>query len=480
MALALAVVAHAAPQRTLLLEVADVPKAEQVKGGRFFYGDYDSSRIIQVVRNRALLLATPEELAELRQAGYAPKVLFESTDRLQLYRRAEYGPEMKLSPVYWRYDQILKKAAALARAYPNLITRFQIGETQQEHRPIYAFRISNQAAQPQDRPKVLFDGVHHADELMGAQIVTALMEQLVTGYGRDKAVTAWLDTLEIYLVPVVNVDGHHVVTSGHDPRWRKNTHDVNGDGVTGVYPEGVDPNRNYNFNWAMGGTDNKEGSSYRGPYPFSESEIRAMRDLAEQVHPTLAVSYHSQGEVIYYPWSWGGKASPDDAVIARVAKEVASHLVKMDGSGPYAVSPGGPSSQSYAWYYGHLGIVSMIIETGLGAHVLPPEEVAGIVQTNLQGARALLAQAAGPGLSLRVKDAATGAPLQAEVWLPRIDDETIDRRTSDATFGRVHRLLNPGEYYVVVSRPGYATQVLPAVKIGPAGWTAVEVALTKN
>ena len=100
---------------------------------------------------------------------------------------------------------------------------------------------------------MLFNGCHHSDEVMGAEIVVALMEKLVAGYGRDHEVTAWMNSLEIYLVPVINVDGHNVVTSGHDPRWRKNLRDVNGDGVTGIYPEGVDVNRGYDFNWAMGG-----------------------------------------------------------------------------------------------------------------------------------------------------------------------------------------------------------------------------------
>ena len=89
---------------------------------------------------------------------------------------------------------------------------------------------------------------------MGAEIVFTLLEKLVLDYGRDPEVTTWLDRCEIYLVPVINVDGHDIVTSGRDPRWRKNARDVNGDGVTGVFPEGVDVNRGYDFNWAMGGT----------------------------------------------------------------------------------------------------------------------------------------------------------------------------------------------------------------------------------
>lgn len=465
------------PPRTLLVEVRDIPAEAQSGEGAFAYNDYNRRRIVSLVRNHAMVLATPAEVATLREQGFAPEIILESDDELTLYRRALYGPTLKPDPVYHTYEQILARAAELQAAHPELMVRTQIGETTQFQRPIYAFRISNDATRAHDRPAVLFNGCHHADEVMGAEIVLALMEQLVTGYGKDPQVTHWLDTLEIFLVPVVNVDGHHYVTSGHDPRWRKNARDVNGDGVTGVFPEGVDVNRGYSYNWAMGGTADPNGASFRGAHPFSEAENRAMRRLADLRQFLLSISYHSQGEVIFYPWAWGAMAVPDDKVIKRIAADVASRITRMDGEGTYAIAPGGPSSQSYPWFYGRRGVIDMIIETGKGSHLFPPEDVPGIVAENLKGTVAVLDNAAGPGLSVKVTDAFTGEPLAAEVWLPRVDNETVDRRRSDAHFGRARRLLDPGTYYLVVSRDGYETAVLPEVTIGADGWIELVVEL---
>ena len=482
-ALVLALASSAAadpPIRTLLLEIPDVPAAEQTATGRFYYDGYSFERVIRMLRNTAVIRAAPAEMAEMQQAGYAPRVVLETADEMLLYRRAIYGPALQLSPVYHRYDQITALAAALAAAHPQLIARLQIGETQHHRRPIYAYRVSNQAAVRQDRPRVMFNGAHHSDELLGTEIVVALMEKLVHGYGRDAEVTRWLDTLEIYLVPVVNVDGHDMVTSGRDPRWRKNLRDVNGDGAVGEFHEGVNLNRNYDFNWAMGGSPDPAKIGYRGPYPFSEAENRAMRDFAADNLFVLSVSYHSSGEVIFYPWSWGGVAAPDDPIIKRIAGDVAACIPRMDGTGSYELSPGGASSQSYVWLYGHLGIFDLIIETGKGAHVFPPEEVPGIVAANLQGVNALLIHANGPGLAVKVSDAATGAPLVAQVWLPQIENETVDRRTTDTTFGRRWRLLEPGSHYVIISCPGYRTVVLPKVEVGSAGWTPLEVKLERE
>jgi hypothetical protein len=468
---------EAAPARTLLVEVDGVPAAEQTRNGAFGFDDYDRVRLVSLVDNRAMVLATPAELTALRARGFAAKVVMESPDPLQLYRRALYGPTLKLDPVYHSYGQIVARANELMAAHPRLMTRFPIGESTQFHVPIYAYRLSDDARHAQDRPAVLFDGCHHADEVMGAEIVLALMEKFIAGYGIDPAVTHWLDTLEIYLVPVVNVDGHNIVTSSRDPRWRKNVRDVNGDGVTGVYPEGVDVNRGYSFNWAMGGSSDPAAPNYRGPHPFSEAENRAMRALADRRQFLLSISYHSQGEVVYYPWAWGQMAAPDDKVIRPIAAAVAAQIRTMDGAGTYAVSPGAPSSQSYPWFYGRRGDIDLIVETGKGAHLFPAGDVPGIIAENLKGAAALLNHAAGPGLSVRVTDAKSGRPLAADVWLPRIDNETIDRRRSDAAFGRAWRLLNPGEYDLVISRAGYETAVLPAVQVSAAGWTALEAKL---
>lgn len=466
-------------KRTLLVEVRDIPPAERVGKGHFVFNDYNRERMVSFIGNTALLLSTPAELKEYQDAGFAAKVLMESDDELTLYKRALYGPTMKLPENYHTYGQIVKLGEELQREFPKLITRVQIGETTQQHRPIYAYRISNDATKPQDRPGILFDGCHHSDELMGAEIVTTLMQKLVREYNHDSLVTDWLDTLEFYLVPVVNVDGHNIVTSGHDPRWRKNARDVNGDSVVGVFPEGVDVNRGYDFNWDKGGSGEPDKQNYRGTFPFSESENRAMKHLAELKHFVLSVSYHSQGEVIYYPWSWSGKTAPDDAILSFIARDVASHIRRMEGTKHYAYARGQSSSQSFPWFYGRYGTFDFLIETGLGSHIFPPEDVPGIITENLRGVQILLRYAKGPGVSIHVTDAATGAPLQAQVEFPGLDNGSIDPRHTDEAFGHLWRLLIPGKYRLNVRRAGYKTVELTDVQVPDRTWAELNVKLEK-
>jgi hypothetical protein len=464
------------PHRTLLLEIRGAER-ESLRKGLFAYSDYGSP-IVSSLPDKISVLATEAERAVLLERGYDVTTVMEDSSELVLYKRALYGPELEISAVYHTYERILEIGDSLSAERPDLIQRFRIGQTTQEARDIYAFKLGNDARAELDRPAILFNGCHHADEIMGAQITTALMVELVSGYGTDPEVTQWLDEYEIYIVPVVNVDGHHVVTHNIDPRWRKNTRDLDGDGVLYEYGEGVDINRNYDFNWAKGGSGDSSSVRYRGEHPFSESENRAMHSLASDRRFLLSITYHSQGEVIYYPWSWYGRAAPDDKLLTDIAEGLAASIPTMAGDTTYKAEYGaGTVGQSYPWLYGRFGTFDFIVETGRGSHVFPVEYEPVIREANLKGARYLLRRAAGPGLALSVSDVSSSSPVEAEVWIPSIDTEDVDRRRTRSS-GSLWRLLPPGTYAVHVSAPGYERAILNA-EIAENGWTRKAVQLDR-
>ncbi len=311
---------------------------------------------------------------------------------------------------------------------------------------------------------------------MGGEICMALIHELASGQGKDKEIDDWLKRFVIIVVPVVNVDGHTVVTHSIDPRWRKNTHDTNGNGILHEYGEGVDINRNYDFNWAHGGSDDSSSERYRGAYPFSEAENRAMRSLAMSERFLCSITYHSQGEVIYYPWTWSGRKAPDDVLLTSMANGLAGSIRTMAGDTCYKAEYGaGTVGQSYPWLYGVLGTFDFVVETGKGAAIFPEEEVPGIVKSNLAGIRYFLNRAKGPGLTGHVVDARSGKPLVATVWFPAIETDDVQRRSTEPQFGRFSRLLLPGKYSIIVSCEGYRTKVLKGVEVQKGDWTKLDV-----
>jgi hypothetical protein len=105
--------------------------------------------------------------------------------------------------------------------------------------------------------------------------------------------------------------------------------------------------------------------------------------------------------------------------------------------------------------------------------------VPGIIDANLNGIRTMLRRAEGPGVAIHVTDASTGVPLEATVWVPKIETEELRRRTANPATGTLYRFLPSAAHQVIVSLPGYVTQVLPAVAPPESGWKRVEVKLAR-
>jgi carboxypeptidase T len=115
-----------------------------------------------------------------------------------------------------------------------------------------------------------------------------------------------------YVVPVVNVDGvaylsKHFLQTGEIKFIRKNmnpiTEPCNGD----VVSMGVDLNRNYGVSWDKPGGSSPDqcAENYRGAYPFSEPETRAIRDflISKQHSIKFVYNFHAYGNMYLWPYN---------------------------------------------------------------------------------------------------------------------------------------------------------------------------------
>ena len=438
--------------------------------------------------------------------------------------------ESPLSERYHTYSEIQEKLFAwneefgnnLNSSYPNggiMYSLIEIGKSHEDEFPFWAVKLTYNADENNDKPKILFLGQCHAEEILGVEITMALIDILLhptpqsgtdnfmypNGYRpswgnlNDTHIMSILENAEVWVVPTHNPEGLSVVHGWEDNgiwtqdvTYRKNKHDLDGNNIfnfivgQGNDSDGVDLNRNYDFNWAFGdGIYEADGSGcnssyftdfdyYRGPSAFSESEIQSIRDIALEENFLVSVAYHSSrsgclSEKVKYSWEWAGtKYPPDKNVLSNLGENIASLIGRVD-AGSYEPSFSGSfKGVAHNWFYARTGCLQYLVEVGEGQEGMQPSEIEkinGIVHNNLRGAFYAINRTVGINtgnlsaesymVSGIVTDDETGLPiLGAEVKILEMDSSVLSPRISDE-FGRFRRLLIDESYTVRVNALGY-------------------------
>ncbi|MFQ5674603.1 MAG: M14 family zinc carboxypeptidase [bacterium] len=386
-----------------------------------------------------------------------------------------------LPPSYKPLDNIQNDIFDLQFQYPDLIHVEKIGSSTTMAEPILAIKISDNVSQREDEPRILFAGVHHAREPIGANICLELARTLCRKYRRDPEITRWVDSIEIWLVPVVNPDGYKYIFDNdlRFPWWRKNLRDNDGDGVFDPLYDGVDLNRNYDYNWQEGGDGKPNSWFYRGSSPFSEKETQAIMNLARRENFVMGISYHSYGKSILFPWG-NFNRPPDLELIVDIASGLASKINRVSGRGNYSILPlNGRVGQSSIWMYAEQGVIDFIVE--VGTQYFPPEgNVPSIIHENLEGAFYLFDRMLETGIKGHVYDFYTKEPLLAEVKVRELSARYVRPRMTDKEFGSFYRLLLPGSFTVEIQSKGYFSKVLKNVRVRPEKPTEFDVGLIPN
>ncbi|RFU19194.1 M14 family metallopeptidase [Geodermatophilus marinus] len=291
----------------------------------------------------------------------------------------------------------------LAEAHPDIAELHGIGRSV-EGRPLWALRIGERRGS--DRT-VAFLGCHHAREWISVEVPYRLAEHLLEHSSADP-VQRWLQQGEIWVVPMVNPDGHEHTRTPGNRLWRKNRR-RNRDGSVGV-----DPNRNYGYMW---GTLDISTSShvpsdqtYVGPRAFSEPETRAVRDLVARRLFGGVLTYHSYSQLVLYPWGYISRPVRDEAdlhAVRDLAEEMA-RLVKGVHGNSYTPQQ---SSQLYPtagdttdWTYGEYAVPSITVElrpaSALdGGFILPAEQIEPCWEENRPAAFEFVRRVLEPGES---------------------------------------------------------------------------------
>jgi len=233
-----------------------------------------------------------------------------STDKTiktpQNFKEGSMGGYMTLAEMNEAID-------AMIQQYPNLVSdRIDLGESI-EGRPLYAIKISDRPNEEEEEPNILYTALHHAREPMSMHQLIFFMWYLLENYDEDVEIKNIVDHRALYFIPCVNPDGYqynYEIKPDGGGLWRKNRRE-NSDGS-----RGVDLNRNYPVDWGneRGSSGNPGSDIYRGEEPFSEPEIKVIKDFADRIPFTIVLDYHSFGELLIRP-SLGFSEFPADEIL---------------------------------------------------------------------------------------------------------------------------------------------------------------------
>jgi hypothetical protein len=413
------------------------------------------------------VVVTPDGLRTLEARGWPVTIRSSNLEEGAVSALADYTDPQELSTFM---DQVVA-------AYPSLAAKVILKNTLFEGQKQYAIHITKDVALANERPAFVFDAQHHAREVMTPEIARDFIDYVTSRYATDAAVRRWVDNINIWIVGSVNPDGGMYVFSS-DTLWRKNRH-----------PScGVDNNRNYPTAWGScnGSSASCSDETTRGASAGSEPETQGLMQLTSDTRPFFALSYHSYGEYLMYPY---GCNDPDEkAALHEVALGLNSILQNDQGvTGQYATGPiwstiyladGGSIDTQYNKY----GAYAYVIEVNNGS-------VSGGFQPDYATWRNITVQRQrtawtyfldktldGAQIRGKVTDATTGLGIPATLTLQEVTfthGETARRADGK---GNYHLLVKSnGTYHVSYSLPAHCTATREVV-VG-TGPTDVNVVL---
>ncbi|HID71298.1 MAG TPA: hypothetical protein EYP29_00950, partial [Thermoplasmata archaeon] len=235
---------------------------------------------------------------------------------------------------YHSLEEIQEELERIHANYPNITALYNLShyyDTPLTHkgRALYALKISdNPEKEEENEVDVLIVGATHGREWISYEVPLYFIHSILENYtssttdgGEENGTTEYLNRAhylinnrEIWVIPVVNPDGVHKSLQRNDRQnnwtgWRKNLRDNNQNGKEDYRDDGVDLNRNYGYKWGyddQGSSPDPSSQTYRGPAPWSEAETQMIRALVEDEKHDFktALTYHSYGEMILYPYGY--------------------------------------------------------------------------------------------------------------------------------------------------------------------------------
>lgn len=270
--------------------------------------------------------------------------------------------------------------------YP-FITRGEIGKSVMG-KSLYSLQIG------EGEKEVFYNASHHANEWITTPLVLKFAERyadaVATGQNiGGQSAQNLFERITLYIVPLVNPDGVDLVTGAltdgeyydRAVSFAQSYPDIPFPDGWKANIEGIDTNLSYPAEWEdareikfAAGYDRPGPRDFVGDAPLDAVESRAVYDFTLSRNFALTLSYHTQGEVIY--WRFLDYLPPRSFEIAQRFAQVSGYTAEET---PYASGFAGYKD----WFIQNYNLPGYTIEAGRGENPLPVEQFDRIYADNI-------------------------------------------------------------------------------------------------
>lgn len=254
-------------------------------------------------------------------------------------------------------------------------------------RELYYIRLGSGANE------VFYNAAHHANEWITSMLLMRFAENFCKAYSSGSTIRSYnirnvWKRSSIYIMPMVNPDGVDIVIDGISSgnpyysrviEWNGGNMDLS---RWSANIRGVDINHNYDAAWEISkkretiyGIHGPCYRRYSGPSAESEPETKAVVSFTRKHNFKLALSYHSQGRVIY--WTHNDNFSLEEKRIGEMFSKISGYtLSEPDKAASY--------SGYKDWFIKEYKRPCYNIQAGRGKNPLPVREFESIYNDNIE------------------------------------------------------------------------------------------------
>ncbi|MBS5842010.1 MAG: peptidoglycan-binding protein [Clostridiales bacterium] len=296
------------------------------------------------------------------------------------------GNDVTYGRISYTWELLSLFIEGIKARYP-FVQQFSIGESVLG-RKLYCLTIGK------GESTVMYNASHHANEWITTPVVLKYAENFAKKHAFGGEIGGYeaeiiYNSGRIYFVPMVNPDGVDLVngffeTDGSIYQSAKNLAE-NYPSIS--FPDGwkanisgVDLNLNYPAGWEQAkeikfaqGYTLPGPRDYVGPFALSEPESMAMANFTRRNNFKLTISYHTQGNVIY--WKYLDYQPEGSYEIGRLMADASGYALEVT-----------PAASGYAgykdWFIQEWNRPGYTVECGLGVNPLPVSQFDEIYSAN--------------------------------------------------------------------------------------------------